>query len=130
MASTVEVTSMPLPEVLVAEFRMAFTASWIASEELEFVEDAELVELVSPRSWLSDSVVEPLPRLDSSELMELVLIPLLPFTSTTHGSCSGGVVARTRFLGPRLVPYWQRKAADLQNRSALHFFIGIFEISL
>ena len=30
MASTVEVTSMPLPEVLVAEFRMAFTASWIA----------------------------------------------------------------------------------------------------
>ena len=48
---------MPLPEVLVAEFRMAFTASWIASFELEFVE-VELEELDSPRSWLSDSVVE------------------------------------------------------------------------
>jgi hypothetical protein len=53
---------------------MAFTASWIAEFSVEFVE-LELEVLVSPRSWLSDSVVELLPRLDSSELMELVLIP-------------------------------------------------------
>jgi hypothetical protein len=52
---------------------MAFTASWIASLELELV---ELEELDCPRSWLSDSV-ELLPKLDRSELMELVLIPLL-----------------------------------------------------
>jgi hypothetical protein len=73
MASTVEVTSMPLPEVWVAEFRMAFTASWSADGILELV---ELEELVCPRSWLNDSV-ELLPKLDRSELIELVLIPLL-----------------------------------------------------
>jgi hypothetical protein len=74
IASTVEVTSMPLPEVLVAEFRMASTASRIAAFSLEVEEVEE--ELVSPRSWLSDSLELPT-KLDRSELMELVLIPLL-----------------------------------------------------
>src|SRR5208283_3202342 len=73
MAFTVEVTSMPLPEVFVAEFRMALTASWMADVWFEFVEVVE----VCPSSWLSDSVVEPVPKLDRSELIELVLIPLL-----------------------------------------------------
>ncbi len=63
---------MPLPEVLVAEFRMAFTASWMAEVTLELV---ELEEVDCPRSSLSDSV-ELLPKLDRSELIELVLIPL------------------------------------------------------
>jgi len=76
---------MPLPEVLVAEFRMAFTASWMASVPLEFVE-VELEELDCPRSWLSDSVLELPPKLDSSELMELVLIPLLSCASAAHRS--------------------------------------------
>jgi hypothetical protein len=65
---------MPLPEVLVAEFRMASTASRIAAFSLEVEEVEE--ELVSPRSWLSDSLELPT-KLDRSELMELVLIPLL-----------------------------------------------------
>jgi hypothetical protein len=75
IASTVEVTSMPLPAVLVAEFRMAFTASWIADEVFELV---EVDVLDCPRSWLRDSVLELLPKLDRSELMELVLIPSSP----------------------------------------------------
>jgi hypothetical protein len=86
MAFTVEVTSMPLPEVLVAEFRMAFTASWIAAVPLELV---ELEEADCPRSSLSDWVVEPLSRLDRSELMELVLIPHLLRSSGTRGSGGG-----------------------------------------
>jgi hypothetical protein len=77
---------MPLPDVLVAEFRMAFTASWIASVPLEFV---EVEELVPPNSWLSDSLVELLPKLDRSELIELVLIPFLLCASTGHGPGSG-----------------------------------------
>jgi hypothetical protein len=64
---------MPLPEVLVAEFRMAFTASWIAESVLELV---ELDVLDSPKSSASDSLVLGF-KLDRSELMELVLIPLL-----------------------------------------------------
>jgi hypothetical protein len=40
------------------------------------LELAELEELDCPNSWLNDSVELP-PRLDRSELIELVLIPLL-----------------------------------------------------
>jgi hypothetical protein len=68
MASTVEVTSMPLPEVLVAEFKMAFTASWSVSLLLALV---ELVVLDSPSSSASDSVLGF--KLDRRELIELVL---------------------------------------------------------
>jgi hypothetical protein len=64
---------MPLPEVLVAEFRMALTASWIAEFVLEFV---ELDVLDSPRSSASVSLVVG-SKLDRSELIVLVLIPLL-----------------------------------------------------
>lgn len=71
---------MPLPEVFVAEFRMAFTASWIASAPLDVVDEEELV---CPSSWLSDSVLELLPKLDRSELIELVLIPLLLWRRNT-----------------------------------------------
>jgi hypothetical protein len=81
---------MPLPEVLVAEFRMAFTASWIADVVLEL---EELEELVSPRSSLSDSVVEPFSKLDRSELIELVLIPLLLCAWTARGSGGGGLAS-------------------------------------
>ncbi len=63
---------MPLPEVLVAEFRMAFTACWIAVEVLVFVE-----ELDCPRSWLSVSVVLGF-KADRSELIPVVLIPVSP----------------------------------------------------
>jgi hypothetical protein len=79
MAFTVEVTSMPLPEVLVAEFRMAFTASWIAAEVLELV---ALDVLDSPRSSASDS-------LDRSELIPVVLIPHLLGASAARGPGSG-----------------------------------------
>ena len=54
---------------------MAFTASWIADEELELV---ELEVLDSPRSWANDSLVELESKLDRSELIELVLIPSSP----------------------------------------------------
>src|ERR1035441_4017318 len=72
-AFTVDCTSMPLPAVMVAEFRMALTASCTADVELE-VEDAVVPEV--PRSWLSDGE-ELLSKLDRSELIELVLIPIL-----------------------------------------------------
>jgi len=68
---------------------MAFTASWIADEVLELV---EVEVLDSPRSWLSDSV-ELLPKLDRSELIELVLIPLLRCTSAARGSVGGGLAS-------------------------------------
>jgi hypothetical protein len=70
---------------------MAFTASWIASVPLELV-DVEPEELDCPRSWLSDSVLELPPKLDSSELMELVLIPLLPCAAAANRS-SGATLA-------------------------------------
>src|SRR5208337_99193 len=82
IASTVDCTSMPLPEVLVAEFRMAFTAPWIASFSLELV---ELEEVDSPRSSLRGSLVV-FPKLDRSELIELVPIPLLLCASGARGS--------------------------------------------
>jgi hypothetical protein len=72
---------MPLPEVLVAEFRMAFTASWIAEFSLELVE-LEVVD--SPRSSLSGSLVV-FPKLERSEAIELVLIPLLLCASAARG---------------------------------------------
>jgi len=78
---------MPLPEVLVAEFRMALTALWIASVVLEFVE-LDPDELDCPKSWLSDSVEE-LPKLDRSELTELVLISLLACAPAMNVSQSG-----------------------------------------
>jgi 50S ribosomal subunit-associated GTPase HflX len=74
---------MPLPAVLVAEFRMALTASCTADVELE-VEDAVVPEV--PRNWLSDGE-EPLSKLDRSELIELVLIPLLLRRRTTSHLC-------------------------------------------
>src|ERR1039457_2002825 len=64
---------MPLPAVLVAEFRMALTASCTADVGFE-VEDPAVLE--APRSWLSDGE-ELLSKLDRSELIELVLIPIL-----------------------------------------------------
>jgi hypothetical protein len=45
MAFTVAVTSMPLPVVLVAEFKMALTAFWTVSSAAE-VEEMLLVLLV------------------------------------------------------------------------------------
>ena len=78
---------MPLPEVLVAEFRMAFTAFWIASELLELVE-LDPDELDCPKSWLNDSVEE-LPKLDRSELTELVLISPLVCAQEMHVPQSG-----------------------------------------
>ena len=48
--------------------------------------EVELEELDSPRSWLSDSVVELLPKLDRSELIELVLIPLLLLCASIGGA--------------------------------------------
>jgi hypothetical protein len=63
---------MPVPEVPVAEFRMAFTASWIAVEVL-----VELEELDCPRSSLSDSVLLE-PKEDRSEVIPLVLISISP----------------------------------------------------
>src|SRR5271157_190812 len=43
-----------------------------------------------------------------------------PSADPSSGLRGGASVARICFVGPRLVPYGQRKAADLQNRSALH----------
>jgi hypothetical protein len=107
MASTVEVTSIPLPEVLVAEFRMAFTASWIAAFWLELV---ELDVLDSPRSSASDSVLLGL-KADRSELMPLVLITLL--------LCAA--VARCRRQS--------RYRADTENSSALYLLSAIRKTS-
>ena len=76
---------MPLPEVLVAEFRMAFTASWIAAEVLELV---ALDVLDSPRSSASDSLVLGF-KLDRSELIPVVLIPHLLGASAARGPGSG-----------------------------------------
>jgi hypothetical protein len=66
MALTVEVTSMPLPEVLVAEFKTALTAVWIADEAV----DPEL-ELSVPDV---DALSSKLAKLDRIELMLLVLM--------------------------------------------------------
>jgi hypothetical protein len=63
---------MPLPEVLVAEFKMALTAFWRAEVSPVFVLEEEF-----PRSWLSDSLLE-LAKLDKIELIPLVLIPTPP----------------------------------------------------
>jgi len=73
---------MPLPEVLVAEFRMAFTAFLLELVEL----DPD--ELDCPKSWLNDSVEE-LPKLDRSELTELVLISPLVCAQEMHVPQSG-----------------------------------------
>ena len=43
----------------------------------------------------------------------------------TRGKQERRGVARTCFVGPRLVPGGQGKAADLQNRSALPFFTKV-----
>jgi hypothetical protein len=67
---------------------MAFTASWIASVALELVE--VVLELDSPRSWASDSLVALVSKLDRSELMELVLIPLLLGTSRRAAQAAEG----------------------------------------
>jgi hypothetical protein len=64
---------------------MAFTASWIAEFWLELV---ELDVLDSPKSSASDSLVLGF-KLDRSELIELVLIPLLLCTSAARGSGGG-----------------------------------------
>lgn len=78
---------MPLPEVWVAEFRMAFTASWSADGVPELV---ELEEPVCPRSWLNDSVELP-PKLERSEPIELLLIPLLLCAAWAYGSGGGAL---------------------------------------
>jgi hypothetical protein len=76
MESTVEVTSRPLPEVFVAELRMASTASRTEESELELFE-VELEVEDSPKSSASDSLVLGF-KLFSRELTELeVLIPIL-----------------------------------------------------
>jgi hypothetical protein len=68
---------------------MAFTAFWIASVALELVE-VVLEELDFPRSWASDSLVALVSKLDRSELMELVLIPLLLCTSRRAAQAAEG----------------------------------------
>jgi hypothetical protein len=75
---------MPLPEVLVAEFKMALTAFCSA----EVTEELVLEELEFPRSWLSDSLLE-LAKLDKIELIPLVLIPTPPVSldSSFRGCC-------------------------------------------
>jgi hypothetical protein len=55
----------------------------MAAFSVELVEVPELLELC-PRSSLIDSLVL-VPRLDRSELIEVVLIPLLPLTLTARG---------------------------------------------
>jgi hypothetical protein len=75
MASTVDVTSMPLPEVFVAELRMESTASRTAESVLELFE-VELEVVDSPKSSASDSLLGF--KVFSRELIELdVLIPFL-----------------------------------------------------
>jgi len=64
---------------------MAFTASWIAALVLELV---ELEVLDSPRSSASDSLVLGF-KADRSELIPLVLIPLLLCASAARGSGDG-----------------------------------------
>jgi hypothetical protein len=81
---------MPVPEVPVAEFKMAFTALWIAVEVLVFVDELEV-----PRSWLSVSVVLG-SNADSSEVIPLVLI---------SGSPLRPVGERRRRLLPRQLMY-------------------------
>ena len=95
---------------------MAFTASWIADVVLELVELEELCD--SPRSSLSDSVVELLSKRDRSELIELVLIPLLLlipaaglalacFAGSRLVILGGELRPRTCKTGPHYLPYRQ-----------------------
>src|SRR5208337_3265048 len=86
MASTVDCTSMPLPEVLVAEFRMAFTASWVAEFSLELV---ELDVPDSPRSSAIDSLLGlELFRSEVSKLVEPIIFLLYRVVNRCHSERS------------------------------------------